>query len=521
LNKLKEIIKPYGKWGYIRVVLSPLTTLFTTPYRLAKTLWACRILANGKLTEYNNFTPNSGLLNLWYWTLALNISRYGRSGKLKYIGLDDFPLSRHFSYSLPSLYAYWCSSNITVLSGMFGWWVFHVLWITPDNFSHVALVMTITLISTTFYANTFSMQHYNALGWLFCPIGIYGLYSQNWELAGLGWLLTSFGSFTVVFLGGILSLSEAIIESDSAPALAFLPAAFKMLTHFWPNYSQKNAKQTFLEIGKLIGFFHRNVKYNRRKSWLLSLGKAYHALIYIQFCIAATVGGFETSLLWTGLGIFYINSTRFRFADDQSPQMLILGLATALMIKSESIWLLPFYWILVSPIPCLADFPFKKVLDVVPQLYPFPIKPFLTKMEDFLKPIQKQQKIILAFYNPQNQYNNIFDGLKTLVEPLRYVATQKEITLIPTQEAIIGLNYEGAPDCWGREINEVSKNAIQWKANYVLIYQEESTILEKKWIEAGFQVIKEMDWKSFEELNAELLFPKPKWWLLKIPTRSN
>jgi hypothetical protein len=400
---------------------------------------------------------------------------------------------------------------------MFGWWAFHMLWFTPDNLPQFTLVMTLVLMSTTFYANTFSMQHYNALGWLFCPIGIFGLYNQNWGLVALGWLLCSFGSFTVAFLGGMLSLAKALIDWNIAPALAFIPTLIKMLTHFYPNLGQRNIKQTFLDIGKLIGLFHKDVKYNRRKSWQLSIGKSYHALIYIQFCVFASIEGFDTTLLWVGLVIFYMNSSRFRFADDQSPQMLMLSLATAVMIQSEVFWLIPFYWILVSPIPFLADFPYKKVLDVVPKLQPFHIKPYLIKMETFLKPIQKRQKVLLAFDNPKGKYVNIFDGLRTHIEPLRYLASQREITMIPSWEAISILNYKEAHEFWGRNPHEVSQNATQWKTDYVLIYQEENNIIEEKWIEAGFKIIEELDWKNFAELNNETLFPKPKWWLLKPP----
>jgi len=517
MKKLKEVIRPHGKWGYIRLALYPLTTLFTTPYRLIQSLWACRVLANGKLAEYNNFTPYAGMLNVCYWTLALSFFRFGRSGEYRYVGLDNLPLSRYFSHTLSSLYSYWFSSNVTVLSGMFGWWLLHLLWLTPENYFQVALVMTLLLMSTTFYANTFSTQNYNALGWWFCPMGIYGLFTQQWEITALAWLIASFGSFTVAFLGGILSVSMAMIEWSPAPVLSFLPTAIKMLTHFWPNLRQKNIRQTLLEIAKLIGFYHKDVKYKYRNKWWLSLGKSYYAMIYIQFCIAASVGGLEAQLLWVGLGVFYLNSSRLRFADDQSLQMIMLSLASAIMIQSESLWLLPFYWILASPVPFLTDFPFKKVLDVVPPVQPFHIKPILKKMEHFLKPVLGQQTIFMAFDNPKGDYGKIFFESKPHLELLRYVASQNEITVFPSWETVMNLNYEGAPEFWGRNVNDVLENIAQWRANYVLIYQEENPVLEKKWTEAGFQSIVAMDWESFNELNNEFLFPKPKWWLLKPP----
>jgi hypothetical protein len=515
MEKLINLVMPYGRWGYLRLAIYPLTTLITTPFRLFQTLWACRVLANGEISKFNNFTPCAGLTNLWYWTMALNFYRHGRSGKYSNIGIDDLPISKHFSYSLPSLYAYWGSSNLTVLIGMFGWWASHIIWVTSDNYYQVFLVMVLLLISTTFYSNTFSNQHYNALGWMFCPMGVYGLYTDQWGLSGLAWLLSSFGSFTVVFLGGVLSLFTGLFEWSFAPAIAFLPAAIKMLTHFWPNFSQDNFKKTLLDIAKLLGLYHSKVKYKWGNKLWLSLGKSYYAIIYIQFCIAASIGGFETDLLWVGLVIFYLNSSRFRFADDQSLQMLILSLATAVIIQSNALWLLPFYWILASPVPFLAEFPFQRVLDIVPPLKPFQIKPFFEKMEQFLKPVKSQQNIIMAFENPKGDIGNIFLGSKPHLELLRYVATQRKITVIPSWEAIINLNYEGAPEFWGREVNEVLANVVHWKIDYVLIYQVENTFLESKWIDAGFQPVTELDWKSFKVLKNEADFLQPKWWLMK------
>ena len=403
---------------------------------------------------------------------------------------------------------------------MFGWWAFHLIWITPDNFLIVVLVMVLLLISTTFYNNTFSTQHYNALGWMFYSLGIYGLFTDQNELAGLAWLLSSFGSFTVAFLGGILSISKALIEWNPDPALAFLPAGIKLLTHFWPNIIQANFRQTILDVAKLLGFHHRGVKYKWVGKFRLSLGKSYYALIYIQFYIAATIGGFGTELLSVGMAVFYLNSTRFRFADDQSLQILILGLATATIIQSNALWLLPFYWILISPVPLLTEFAFMKVLDVVPPLKPFHIKPFFKKMESFIEPVQAQQRILMAFDNPKGYLSNVFDGFKSHIELLRYIATQKGITVLPSWEAILDLNYEGAPDFWGREVNEVLERANQWKIDYVLIYQRENTILDDKWLKAGFQITGEFDWKNFHELKDQPIFPKPKWWLLKIPCKN-
>jgi len=513
LHKLIEIHKTYGWLGWFRLALYPVTTLFTTPYRLIQTLWNCRVLAKGDFKQYNRFTLIGAINSLFYWALALNFSRLGRSGRSPYLSLGDYSLLLQFQNTLISLNAYWKSSNLTILVGMFGWWASHLLWLNEVPSSWVALVMGLTLICTSFYANTFSLQNYNALGWLFFPLALYGMLTGQWSLSLVGWLLASFTSYTVCFIGGILSLALSILNMSIFPALVFIPAGIKMLTHLYPSVKNNSLAESIQTVLKAIGFIKGNAKYI--KNLKLSPRNAYYGILYFQFCVVSFLIGSDTQLIWVGLGIFYLNAFHFRFADDQSINMMMLGLASAILMLNKEWWLLPSFWLLASPTPLFAGFYCLRVLDIVPKLAPFPIQTFLSGMEEFLKPVEKDNKIFMAFNHPKGDYAKIFDGYKSHVQLPYYIANKREFLIFPNALSVFEANYEGAPEFWGREVDEVLANVKKWDANYVIIYQEEETLLDDKWLQAGFRPLAEFDWENYSSYTDEYDIEKPKWWLLQ------
>ncbi len=517
MEKFFKVFEEYGWMSIFRVLCYPATVFFTTPFRLTQTLWSCRKLAHGKLGEYNRFEPTGGLNSLTYWTLALNFSRYGRVGRSPYVGLGDYPLSRMFGYCLPSLYAYWSLSNLTILIGMFGWWFSHLIWLNSIDPYWVCGVMILVLFSTSFYANTFSLQAYQALGWLFFPLAIFGLLTHQWGLTSLSWLFISLTGPSTIIIGGILCLYKALMDWEIFPVITFLPAGIKMLSHFWIFQESNQFYKSFQTLFKAIGIRGKDAKYKYPRSLIPSPRNLYYGLIYTQFCISGLMLGADTSLLWVGLGVYYLNSTYFRFADFQSIVMTMLTLATITLIQSEEEWLLPSFWLLASPLPYFAGFHHLRALDIVPKCSPFPIKPFLNGMEKFLQPVNKNQKILAAFDNPQGQIYRIFNEFNWLYQLPFYVANKNKALFIPNEMTIFETNYEGAPEFWGREVDQVLENVKKWEVDFVVIYQEEETRLDKKWIQAGFSCMSEFDWNKYAQYFEGSDIPKPKWWLLQPP----
>ncbi len=94
---------------------------------------------------------------------------------------------------------------------------------------------------------------------------------------------------------------------------------------------------------------------------------------------------------------------------------------------------------------------------------------------------------------------------------------------MPDWWGVFELNYKGAPDFWGRDIDSVKKNIKYCKADYVVIYQNTGTELDPKWKEAEFEVLRKFSWSdNREELKGMEPYDgkAPDWWLLKKPLKE-
>ena len=523
MNKIKKFIELYGISGAILALLYPLTFLLTNPIQLFRSLWNCRILGTGKRWhDYPHFLPRPAINAMFYWTRALNLYKYGRGGRSPFIGLGNYDLSRTFHYSLPSLYLYWKAGAIILLTGMLGWWGTHLLWIQVPGMSTswILLVMFLTLVSNFFYVNLFAKQNYNVVGWLFVPLIFLGWYTNNWILSSLALFAASFGSMTVVFLMGCLATTLSVVTWSWNPVITMIPAALKLLTHFWPFIYNGKFLETLQSVSKAIGLTPGKSKYVRTEMIKFDIESAYKLILYIQFIIIYLLFNHHISVLYIiTVVLWVINKVFARFADEQSLTMLLFSVSVLLMIVSDvhNLFLLGSFWLVISPI-----FPFGKPLEethflVLPVLKPFSIAPLLNDLADFLSPVPSGCKVLMAFDNPNGRYESVMDGYRRIFEVLDYVATSKEIHVLPDWWAIFELNYEGASDFWGRDVESITQNMKQWKTDYVVVYQKEISVLDPKWEEAGFISLNQFSWENYDHSFLPLKpynEQPPFWWLL-------
>jgi len=203
--------------------------------------------------------------------------------------------------------------------------------------------------------------------------------------------------------------------------------------------------------------------------------------------------------------------------------MMMLGLSSALMLQSQNPFLLIPYWLVVSPIPFYIGIAEGNNYDVPLKCEPYDLSPAVERVEQFFAPVYKDKRILMAFDDPKNIYENIFDGYRALYELPLYVATLNYIHLFPDWWAVFDTNYEGAPEFWGRSVEAVSENIRKWQCDYVIVYQESGTELDQKWKDAGFSIEQVLDWGLCETILRGATPWKgevPKWWLLNIPANK-
>lgn len=519
-NDVARLWDRFGLKGFLRLVFYPLSVLVTAPFRLCGALLSCGALCNGRWRHCLQFNPFSGLGNYFYWTAAVNLRRYGRSGTSPCMGTGSYPMARLFYYSSPSLFAYWKFGAIAVLAGMFGWWGAHLIWLAHQDGAWVALVMALTLLSTTFYANAFGLQNYNALGWVFFPLGLYGMLTNNPWLAAAAWLAASFGSLTVVIVAAFLTVAWAIEGSDAARLLPILPALLKLSTHLLPLLRQGSFQTTVANIAKAIGLKDHRTKYRRTSTKSFGAGRLFYLLLCMQFLIAVhMMFPSGAPLVAAGIGLFLLNSVLFRFADEQSMHMMMLSLGAATLLQVRDPMLAISFWLLASPPARVACFPSSpRVWEIVPRVRPFITDTLIQKLEAFFSPVKPGQRVWLAFESPGGVYEKVFDGYRALLEPAFYVASSRSFHLMPDWWGVWQLNEEGSPEVWGRGSDAVKQNMTTWNAEFLVVYQNSGEPLAGSWQRDGYEVLGQFSWKEWEEACGDArpyAGNTPDWWLLK------
>lgn len=525
IKTINVVLSRFGWLRSIRMCFYPATVFVTTPFYLAKTLWNCRVLIRRKREDHSHFSPFAGVDYLCYWVIASNLKRFGHSGQSPYLGLGNYPMCRFFQYSLFSLKPYWKASNLVLLTGMFGWLLAHLIWAGDTSIDWLFLIIILNLISTNFYGNLFALQNYNVLGWIFFPVGIFGILSHNWFIAALGWLLVSLGSFSAAFLGGMLCFYYSAANLTPFALLSFLPAFLNLSRQFLPFlYDSRGLASSLANVAKGLGIYKRGAKYRYTHSKKKIIAAAYFLLIYLQFLLTFVFLHDKLPPLFiAGLFIFLLNeSLLLRFLDIQSIYMLLVSLATADVILYPDTRLLLSFWLLISPLPLLMPFPFmKKVLDIVPVSAPFSIKNLKHGMEAFLKEVKNGERVFMAFADPAGMFNMLFDGYRALLELPHYVASERNIHFMPDFWGVFELNYKNAGDhLWGRDIVSVEKHARRWKADYIVIYQKTGEKIKPEWENAGFEIINKFSWIDYaSDLRNVRPYEgePPDWWLLKVP----
>ena len=530
IKKLKHHLTNQGKIGASLLLLFPVVLLITNTKRLFVTLWDSRHLSNGEWTKYNRFRPQNAINSLFYWTQALNFDRFGRRGTSRYVGTGNYSLGNWWFSSLTSSYIYWrlggCILSILSISGWIGG---HFIWFDHANvnFYWLTLVLTLAFVSSYFYGAAFVFMNYNAFGWIFMPIAIYGMLVENYWVSSIAMLAASLGSLTVVFIFAWLSLVWAIYQSDFWPLVAMIPAALKLSTHF---LFSENLITSVTKVVSSIGLnniANSDVKYKRdRSSDLLTYSSIYFLLTWGAFTyLLFTHDRTELAILTATIMFLWVfNSSLTRFADSQSLYMGMFSVATAAIILMPNHFLLVNYWLGVSPLPILIGAAADPKNFLWPKSYkPFCIEPLISKAEKFLVNLPENSRVLLALNDPGRDYNKIFDGYRVIYELLFYVGNLKKVLIFPDWWAIFENNKVTSPGFWGREPREVQANLQLWNADYALIYQYSDTELDPKWSKFGFLELSSMDWKSIleDELEGEICWENtstPKWFLLKAPT---
>jgi len=502
----------------IYLITYPFVLMIQMPIAWFKTLMRSLILFNGCWSRFMGYNPNNALNSLFYRTQLINIDRYGKNGTSPHIGLGDFPIRRWFHLSLFSSYIYAHAGTVTTLIGAIFWASSHIIWFQRRDLASIITLTVVLILSSTTYSFAFSRQNYQILSWMWIPVALYSMLSLDWVIASFSWFIAAIFGITSALFAIPIALFIAIDTQTIPPVLSILPAIAVVIIQMNSLLRTPNSLISLNNTAKLIGLTRKHVKYNRFHGFI-GFTTIYYILIYL----------FATVVLWyidqtipklaiVGLILFVINQAFVRVADIQSVNLLFISLFICSISHEANYWSsIPLLWLVASVHPVVLGIMDKKSNNI--QVYePFDHTDLEIQLTAFMQPLNTENRVIFAFSNPNN-YNDIFDRYRILIELPLYIASKRAIHLMPDWYAVMDTNYIDAPNIWGRSIDDVIKNLHRWNASHVIIYESANTPLEPQWTD-HFDHLSTFSWIPYTNiLRDHRIIPDdldvPVWYLLK------
>lgn len=527
LDIIARMRQRIGILGMLEAALGPLLTPLFAARAWWQSLWAARALLAGRWDRFRGFHPQNALTSFFYANQWLNVSRYGLDATSPVVGLGDYPLSRWFHLSMLSSCLYAHAGAVCTLLGTLVWVSSHAIWLDAAPGHWVAAVMVLVFCSSTAFAMAFTRQNYNILGWMWLPAALFAVVHGQYGLAALTWLAASLASITVIAAALPLMLVQAWSAGTVEPLAALLPALLKVTLHLLPSSQRADTRQSIGVMGRVIGVVSRGTRY-RRTSKRLRPFSAYFALIYLAGCAILTWDHGLPLLPLAALALFLVNQVWLRFADEQSVILMFVSVFSAhVLLAPPSLATLLALLLVLNPLPVflsLCDFERQGSLVRVQTQTPFDHEPLQQAVQAFFAPVPAGRRILFAFEDPNDIYENVFDGYRTLLELPLFVCAERGIHLFPDWHAVAETNYPGSPNFWGRAPDQVRDNVRRWQASHVVVYGDAGEALDEFWAHEGFERLGVFDWAHWAEaLGGHALWRSTKppcWYLLRAPASS-
>lgn len=387
---------------------------------------------NDQKNAYNNF---------FYYIQDYNIQKFGRYGKSNLLAGGDFSLTNWFHTTPFSLRMQASFGTTFIMFFAMCFWLLSWVVLYQDNPN--LWIVGVVFFSTLFFATFIEIQNYNILGWMLYPILLTYLESGNYLVLSIVLFFIALSSFTAFFIAGILVVISSIYLSDFYLLFALVPGGIKWLIPILVSIKDGALSQMLGALGA-----HEKVKYSRKSVKRLTIAKAYILGLQVQFLIFSFIFSdlnLALVLLSIVVFLFIVNELFIRFADQQSFYLAYLSVSLfyilnlnfdTLLLLSFIVSIYPMYFFIMNVTPLGKRF-----------ISPSVRKPYNTKNDidglvGLFEQIPKNEKILIAYKNPQGQYNNIFNGYRIFNEPIQYAATLKDICLFPDWHMVFENNKE-------------------------------------------------------------------------------
>ena len=510
----KSIINKYNLKNQVYgIIFYPLTSIFFNCRTILISLNEI-IYSLGNKGKFRVFDEHNALNTYWYDTLTYNLLKHSRFGFSNTTTYKRYPIGNWFHISLFSMYPFWKSSILT----NFVCWLFLPLTfgILFDvvNFQWYGIVLMATFFGSNYY-NQLQVQNYNFLGWLLFPILFWSLESKDFiyiSLIFIGLFLTSFTAFISAFGYFVCSMIFNNIPITDLLYVLLIISPF-VLYRISPMIINGTIKKQFLSIAATIGLYKSNkslyVRNNRKKSTFLLGGiKIVSVLLFFLFIPQSA------PYLYVVLILLFINYYLGRFADHQSLDMIMLITCLYYILQEESFISLVLYWVFISnPIPRLNFSNAEGSLVRLKKIKPYSCTKIEGKLNSFFYKV-KNQKVFIAFEDPQNNYELLFLNQRILLEASHYYATRNNAFIFPNLWSVIDEGNGDEENFWSKEGTKIIDYINNKKLEYIIYPLIDDEIIPKS-LSEKFVCLDNINWNEYLNNNS-LNLKKIKWLLLKV-----
>ena len=312
-------------------------------------------------------------------------------------------------------------------------------------------ITIILFFSTTAYAMAFVRQNYQILGWMWLPMALYGVSSEQWALATFAWFAAGMFGITPIFFAVPIMITMSLMSESWLPIVVLIPALVLTASRFSLLILEGGLFSALTNIAKMIGMTQRKIRYNREMNRLSIFTLYFLGLYLFSSLIFWWVSGLLPVLLLLGVLLFLINQRFFRVADEESMIVLVSSLFVFTSLRTDVQWLTHVaLWIALSPMGLFLSVQEitkdNKNAEILVNA-PFNHTELKEAMNAFLASVASGDRVYFAFNDPDNRYSNIFDSYRVIHELTLSVAADKEVHIFPDWHAVAETNFEGAAQC--------------------------------------------------------------------------
>lgn len=439
------------------------------------------LLIHSRRSDFTSHTSRSALLKLFYYTQADNFTTHGRRGFTPTLGGGlSMGIFWYQSALALRLFRQW-GGALSVFVGMMIWAFSHTLWLGGTG-STAWLMAGIFLaaISSNFLGNLLDRQNYNVFGWMFLPVGIWATLNGHPAVASGAWILAASCSITSAVAASLFAATVSLTTLDPVPLLAVMPCWAVPLVGIIASHGLALSK--FYQVGtallSIIGGT-RKVAYKRRISLVVpSVSCAAIGIFPLYLLLRNLIWAPTFDPKWVvacamPVAWLFLNQSKiFRIADPQSILFFFLSVSTATIIVHPDLLTLFFFW-LANSNPVVHQLLFHAEGNNprsggfgVPVCEPIDVKPAIDVMAEFLRPIPKGDRVLVAYNDPGSDYNQIFADLFPISELVQHTAHRLSLAAVPDIYFLIYSPRDRHP--WGYESQVIKDHCVAIGARYAI-----------------------------------------------------